>query len=220
MSKKFQSILFWFDGLFTESIASVTLAALKPELTGGEKIALRQKLQALHKDLAIGKIDSETYCAQAADVAGVITSSNALVQSILDKSVLHQDFYDIYRQIAPEHDPKVIVDIPQVWFDQMISRWKVADLFPKDRLIFTGQFNLKRIYPDIFYFIPQAIGRRMDECLVVDPQQMRAVSAHKLGLASATYVYPRRMKIDLAIQGIWKTAEDVYHPKAGGRPNL
>jgi hypothetical protein len=220
MAKKFPSILFWFDGLFTDSIASITLTALKPELTGGEKIALRQKFQALHKDLAIGKIDSETYLVQAAEVSGENISSGSLIQSILEKSVLNQEFFDIYKQIAPENDPKVIVDIPRAWFDQMISHWKVADLFLKDRLIFTEQFNLKRIYPDIFYFIPQAIGRRMDECLVVDPQQMRAVAAHKLGLASATYVYPRRMKIDLAISGIWKTAEDVYHPKAGGRPNL
>jgi hypothetical protein len=87
MSKKFQSILFWFDGLFNDSIASLTLAALKPELTGGEKIALRQKFQALHKDLVIGKINAETYCTLSAEAAGVKTSSNTLVQSILDKSV-------------------------------------------------------------------------------------------------------------------------------------
>jgi hypothetical protein len=220
MAKKYQSILFWFDGLFNDSIASLTLAVLKPELTGGEKITLRQKFQALHRDLVIGKINGDTYCQQAAEVSGVKTSSGNLVQSILEKSVLHQDFFDIYQQIAPEHDPKVIVDIPQIWFDQIVSHWKLAGNFPKDRLIITEQFNLQRIYPDIFYFIPQAIGKRMDECLLVDPQQMRAVAAHKLGLASATYVYPRRMKIDLAISGIWKTAEDVYHPKAGGRPNL
>lgn len=220
MSKKYQSILFWFDGLFNDSIASLTLTALKPELTGGEKIALRQKLQLLHRDLAIGKIDVETYCRQAAEVSDAKTPSGSLIQSILDSSVLHQEFYDIYKQIASENDPKVVVDIPRVWFDQMVSRWKAADSFPEDRLIFTEQFDLKRIYPDIFYFIPQAIGRQMGECLMVDPQQMRAVAAHKLGLASATYVYPRRMKIDLAIQGIWKTTEDVYHPKAGGRPNL
>jgi hypothetical protein len=220
MAKKYQSILFWFDGLFVDSIASLTLSALKPDLTGGEKISLRQKLQALQKELTIGKIDAEDFCRQAGEVSGVKISTGNLVKSILEKGVLHQEFYAIYNQIAPEHDPKVVVDIPREWFDQMISQWKVESSFPENRLIFTEQFNLKRIYPDIFYFIPQAIGRRMDECLMVDPQQMRAVAAHKLGLASATYVYPRRMKIDLAISGIWKTAEDVYHPKAGGRPNL
>ncbi len=74
--------------------------------------------------------------------------------------------------------------------------------------------------PDIFEYIPRAAGRNMEDCFLVDPLQMRAVAAHKLGLVSTAFVYPRRLKIDLALQGIWKTTEDVYHPKAGARTNI
>lgn len=220
MAKKFQSILFWFDGAFTDSIAALTLTALKPELKGGDQIPLRQKLQALHMDLAIGKIVAQTYCMQASEVTGENTAPDQLVGRIIELAVLNQSIFDIYTHIAPEHDPKVVVDIPAEWFNQLVTRWKAADVFLKNRLIFTEQFNLKRIFPDIFYFIPQAAGRSMDECLMVDPQQMRAVAAHKLGLASAAYVYPRRLKMDLALQGIWKTNEDIFHPKAGTRANI
>lgn len=220
MPKKFQSILFWFDGAFTEPIASLTLSALKPEITGADRIPFRQKLQSLHNELAIGKIDANTYCRQAEKVTNINIPSDRLIQQILDLAEINQPFFDIYTQIAPEHAPKVVVDIPAGWFDQLVSRWKVTDVFPKERVIFTEQFDLKRMYPDIFYFIPQSAGRSIDECLMVDPRQMRAVASHKLGLASAAYVYPRRLKIDLALQGIWKTSEDIFHPKAGARANL
>jgi hypothetical protein len=220
MAKKYKSILFWFDGLFTSKIASLTLAELKPNLSTNETITYREKLQQLVDELTIGKIDPQEYCRQANQITETAISSEELIQAVINKADLNQPFFEIYTQILPENNPGVVVDIPRVWFDQLIVKWKVADHFHEDRLIFTETFKLKNIYPDIFYFIPQAAGLKMEDCIMVDPQQMRAVAAHKLGLSSATYTYPRRMKIDLAIQGIWKTGDDVVHPKGGGRPNL
>jgi len=220
MAKKYQSILFWFDGLFTTKIASLTLAELKPNLSTNETITHREKLQKVVDELTIGKIDPQEYCRQANQITGTEITYEQLVQAIINNAELNQQFFDIYKQILPENKPGVVVDIPRVWFDQLISKWKVSEYFHEDRLIFTENFNLENIYPDIFYFIPQAAGLKMEDCIMVDPQQMRAVAAHKLGLSSATYTYPRRMKIDLAIQGIWKTGDDVVHPKGGGRPNL
>lgn len=220
MAKKYQSILFWFDGLFISNIASLSLAELKPNLSTNETITFRQKLQEVVDELTIGKIDPQEYCRRANEIAGTTVSSEQLTRAIINNAELNQPFFEIYTQIPQENNPGVVVDIPRVWFDQLIIKWKVAEHFHEDRKIFTETFNLKNIYPDIFYFIPQAAGLKMEDCIMVDPQQMRAVAAHKLGLSSATYTYPRRMKIDLAIQGIWKTGDDVVHPKGGGRPNL
>ena len=220
MPKKFQSILFWFDGSFGESTASVALRIARPELAGAEKVTLRQKIQAVQQDLSIGKIDAAAFGRKIIEMTQSTENPDRLVSRLINEISLNKSLYDIYCQIAPEHDPRVIVDLPQAWFAEIVQRWGVSDKFPASRLIFTETFKLERMLPDIAYFIPRSAGRAMNDCLLVDPLQMRAVALHKLGLCSTAFVYPRRLKIDLALQGIWKTNEDVYHPKAGTRASL
>lgn len=220
MPRNFKSILFWFDGAFGDSTASITLRTLRPEISGAEKATLRQKLQALHQELAIGKIDAAAYCRKAVELAQVNEDTSRLASRIVEDITLNKSFFDIYCQIAAEHDPRVIVDIPRAWFTEVINHWGAAENFPASRLIFTETLKLERMLPDIAYHLPRAAGRNMADCILVDPLQMRAVALHKLGLISTAFVYPRRLKIDLALQGIWKTTEDVYHPQAGTRANL
>lgn len=220
MPRKFQSILFWFDGSFSESVASRTLRFLQPEFSGAEKVTLLEKLQVLQQDLAIGKLEADVFCQKAIEIAGASTTPEQLSAVLQGSAELNKGFFDIYSQISAENDPHVIVDIPAVWFTALIQHWGVASSFPAGRLIFTEQFKLDRMLPDIAYYIPRAAGRSMEDCILVDPLQMRAVVLHKLGLVSTAFVYPRRLKIDLALQGIWKTNEDVYHPKAGARTNI
>jgi hypothetical protein len=220
MPRKFQSILFWFDGSFSESVASSTLRFLRPEISGAEKITLLEKLQSLQQDLAIGKLEADVFCQKAIELARASTTPEQLSARLQGNVELNIGFFDIYSQIAAENDPRVIVDIPEAWFTALIQHWGVAASFPASRLIFTEQFKLDRMLPDIAYYLPRAVGRSMEDCILVDPLQMRAVALHKLGLVSTAFVYPRRLKIDLALQGIWKTNEDVYHPKAGARTNI
>jgi hypothetical protein len=220
MPKKFQTILFWFDGAFCESIAAQAVTILRPEISAAEKATLCEKMQTLQQALAVGNLDPDTFCRKAVDICQVAADPDRLQASILQSTSLNKPFFNIFSQIAAEHDPRVIVDIPQAWFNTLIDRWQVSEAFPPSRLIFTETFHLKRMLPDIAYYIPRAAGRNMEECILVDPLQMRAVELHKLGLVSTAYVYPRRLKIDLALQGIWKTSEDIYHPKAGARTNI
>jgi hypothetical protein len=110
-----------------------------------------------------------------------------------------------------------VVDIPETWVNALSERWKTTTTFTPDRLIFTERFALTGIVPDIFFYIPNSICRTVSECIMVDPIQSRAVTAHKFGLASLPYVYPRRLKIELALQGIWQTDEDVLHPKSSSK---
>lgn len=220
MPKKFSTILFWFDGNFSESIAALTTHLLRPDSSGVEKLMLREKIQSLQQDLAIGKLDPMNFCREAVAMCQVSADPAGLAERLLDRADLNHPFFDIYTRITPWHDPRVIVDIPRDWFEKLIRRWQVQDAFPLERLIFTESFKLARMLPEIAERIPRAAGRRLDECILVDPLQMRAVALHKLGLVSTAYVYPRRLKIDLALQGIWETDEDVYHPTAGSRTNI
>jgi hypothetical protein len=220
MPRKFQTILFWFDGSFTTSLSTGVVNILRPELASSEKIALQHKIRPFQNELAIGQLHLAEFCRNVVEICQAQCDPTALPTRLVETAVLNQSFFDIYRQISPENDPRVIVDIPEIWFRELIRLWKVEDAFPAARLIFCEQSDLQKMLPDIFEYIPRAAGCSMEDCFLVDPQQMRAVAAHKTGLVSTAFVYPRRLKIDLALQGIWKTTEDVYHPKAGARTNI
>lgn len=220
MPRTFSTVLFWFDGAFTNSLSSQIVELLHPDAGRAEKIAFQQKMRPPREKLTIGKLDLDTFYSEAVRICQSNYDPTWITMNLTESAKLNTAFYDIYCHISPEFDPRVIVDIPEKLFRQQIHRWNVEDRFPDGRLIFLERSGLENLIPDVFHFIPQAAGKKMDDCFVIDPLQMRAVAAHKIGLVSTAFVYPRRMKIDLALQGIWKTSEDVYHPKAGARTNI
>ncbi len=220
MPRNFSTILFWFSGAFTASLYSIIVENLYPNSSSAEKLALQQKVRPLQEQLAIGKLVPETFCRKVMDTLQVDVEPTLIPETLGKSLKIDQAFFNIYQQISNEFDPRVIVDIPEIWFRQLIKCWNVEESFPDGRLIFLEQSGLGKLIPDVFQYIPKAAGRKMEECIVVDPIQMRAVMAHKQGLVSTAYVYPRRLKIDLALQGIWKTTENVYHPKAGARTDI
>ncbi len=220
MPRNFSTVLFWFDGAFTNSLSSQIVELLHPDVSSAEKLAFQQKVRPLQEKLTIGKLDMETFCREAVEVCQSDYDQTRIALNLTESAELNTAFYDIYRHITPDFDPRVIVDIPENLFRQYIHRWHVEEGFPDGRLIFLERSGLDNLIPDVFQFIPKAASKKMDDCFVIDPLQMRAVASHKVGLVSTAFVYPRRMKIDLALQGIWKTSEDVYHPKAGARTKI
>lgn len=220
MPRKFSTVVFWFDGAFSDSLSSQIIELLNPALNSSEKLALLQKVRPLFELMAIGKLNPEAFCHKVVETCQLKADPSSISKRLIEAQEMNQAFFDIYRQISPEFDPRVIIDIPEVWFRQLVQRWNVEDRFPDGRLIFLEQSGLGQLIPDVFQYIPQAVGKKMKDCFVVDPMQMRAVAAHRIGLVSTAFVYPRRMRIDLALQGIWKTTEDVYHPAAGSRTKI
>ncbi|GAP20889.1 hypothetical protein [Leptolinea tardivitalis] len=220
MPKKFETVFFWFDGAFTETVSSLVLKILRPDLSGAARVTLQEKIQFIQDDLSVGKLTSDEFCQKAVELCQVNLTVDHLESEIIHQANLNKPLHDIYTHVVSDNDTRVIVDLPETWFHSLIKRWQLENSFPANRLIFTTPFKLNRMLPDIAYSIPKAAGRNIDECILIDPRQMRAVALHKLGLVSTAFVYPRRLKIDLALQGIWKTDEDIYHPKAGARTNI
>jgi hypothetical protein len=57
----------------------------------------------------------------------------------------------------------------------------------------------------------------MQDCIIIDGDASRAVQSLKHGLASISYVYLQRLKLELALQEIWQTDADVMHPTSSER---
>jgi hypothetical protein len=216
----YSDIFFWLSGVLTESLPELNKAALFPEAGGHEAVRKQQLIRDLIEDLSLGKISSQEYCEQAiARCAAGMTSSN-LEQLMLDLATLRQPVAEIVERIPEAHTRWLIVDFPVNWFKELADRLKIYSLFPENQIVFTAMFQMQRMVPDIFYFLPSKAGRAMKDCIVIDPISARAVEAMKHGLATIIYVYPERLKHEFAMQGIWQTDTEVIHPSSSERVNI
>jgi len=106
------------------------------------------------------------------------------------------------------------------WYAEVSKRLGLASLFPEGRIVLTSELKLPRMVPEVFYHLPACADRSMDECIAIDTLSGRAVESMRHGLASIIYVYPERLKLELALQGIYQTEADVMHPTSSERAKI
>lgn len=215
--KSYPVILFWFGGVFTDSLAELTRAELAPGTTGSAAVSIRKQLRSLSNQLALGCITSQEYCQQAGAACNSDLADGELARRIVASARLNQPLADLVQKVAASHQCWLVVDYPVRWFHELAARWELLSKFPENQILFTVDLKLLRMTPEIFYLLPQKVNQPMAECLVIDPVSARAVEAMHHGLATIIYVYPARLKHELALQGIWQTEENVMHPAASER---
>lgn len=218
--KVYSAIFFWFGGVLTASLLERTLAELIPGVKGNAVIPFRQKIRSLAGDIPMGKIASQQYCQQAITVCQSNLGAPELASKISAAASLNESVAGLIARVPASYERWLVVDYPADWYQELAARWKLGSLFQENRTVFTAQLKLLRLIPDIFYHLPQEAGRAMDDCLVIDPESARSVEAMKHGLATIIYVYPERLKHELALQGIWQTEANVLHPAASERVSL
>jgi len=216
----YSDIFFWLGGVLTDTIPELTRAALFPEAGGHEAVKMQQQIRDLIEDLSLGKITSKEYCEQAIARCESSMTVSSLNRLIIDTASLQQSVADMVVEILEASERWLIVDFPVDWFSELANRLKIYSLFPENRAIFTAELKIKRMVPDIFYHLSPKAGRAMDDCIVIDPVSARAVEAMKHGLATIIYVYPERLKHELAMQGLWQTDAEVLHPTSSERVKI
>jgi FMN phosphatase YigB (HAD superfamily) len=218
--KVYSAIFFWFGGVLTASLPERTLAELMPGVKGNAVIPVRQNIRSLAGELTLGKITSQQFCQQAIAVCQSSLDAAELASRIIAAASLNESVTGLIAKIPATYERWLVVDYPADWYQELAARWKLDSLFQENRTVFSAELKLLRTIPEIFYLLPQKAGRAMDDCLVIDPESARSVEAMKHGLATIIYVYPERLKHELALQGIWQTEANVLHPAASERVSL
>jgi FMN phosphatase YigB (HAD superfamily) len=215
--KIYNAIFFWLGGVLTETVSERTAAELIPGMKGHEGIHLRQQLRGLAEALAVGAMTPMDYCEQAVALCRSPLAAAELKRRIIEATTLHQTLAELIAKIPEPYECWLVADYPPDWYTELAAHGQLAALFPRQRIVVTSELGLLKITPDIFYRLPQAARKPMDACLAVDALSARAVAAMKHGLATIFYVYPERLKLELALQGIWQTDADVMHPTSSER---
>ena len=218
--KTYNAIYFWFGGVLTDTVSGRTKAVLSPGSGGRKSGDLIKAIRKPAEMLSLGKINILEYCHQSIDICASNITAAELAHQITDTASINQTVVDLVSKIPEAYARWLVVDYPPDWFEDLSKRWDIESIFPRNQLIFTSDLNLPRMVPEIFYRLPSAAGLAMDDCMVIDPVTARATAAMRHGLAAIIYVYPERLKHELALQGIWQTDEDVMHPTSSERVKM
>jgi FMN phosphatase YigB (HAD superfamily) len=215
--KRYSAIFFWLGGVLVETVAERTVAECMPGVKGLEAVSIRQQTRRLAEALAVGAMTSADYCEQVVALCRSSLTTTELKRRIIEATALHQTLAELIGKIPEPYECWLVADYPPDWYTELAAHGQIAALFPRQRIIVTSELGLLKITPDIFYRLPQAARKPMDDCIAVDALSARAVAAMKHGLATIFYVYPERLKLELALQGIWQTDADVMHPTSSER---
>jgi hypothetical protein len=213
----YKTVFFWFGGVLSETIPELTLGVLRPGAKGHEALKIRQQIRELAEGLSLGKLAPTAYCEQAVALCSSEISVVDLKRRIIASTALRQPIAELIGQIPETYERWLVVDYPREWYQELSAQGQLKTLFSENRMAFTSALELISMVPDIFYRLPQKAGRPIEDCIVIDPLSARAVAAMKHGLAAIIYVYPERLKLELALQAIWQTEADVMHPAASER---
>jgi hypothetical protein len=215
--KIYDAVLFWLGGVLAPALPELTMAELRPGLKGHAFVHTRQQLRALAEEVALGKMSALDYCEGALATCQATSTASALEQKLIAAASLRQPLAKMISEIPNRYECWLVVDYPQAWYPQLADHAQIDALFPSNRLIFTGQLEMLRLVPDVFYRLPQKAARPMQDCIIIDGDAGRAVQSLQHGLASIFYIYLDRLKMELALQEIWQTDADVMHPTSSER---
>jgi len=213
----FNTLLFWLGGVLTESIAELTIGALKPGFGPNERLQWKPAIDPLAVDLILGLIEPGDYCKSVIWACSGKIAREELEARILVRARVRTDVLSVIRRIPAGYEKWLISDFPPPWFAELSDRALIAEIFSPDRMVYTSQLGIKRLNPDIYSSVPAAAKHKMNECIMVDGGSRRAVEGIKRGLVSIIYVYPAQLAHELALQKIIAGEVEVMHPSSSER---
>lgn len=218
--KIYDAVFFWFGGVLTETVSELTAGELIPDAKGHQALKNRQRIRELAEELSLGRIAASKYCEQTIALCEASLGPSELNRGIIESASLRQPIVELIERMPASYERWLIIDCPVDWYQALSERWKIRSLFSEEWTVVTSELKLSRMVPEIFYHLPAIAGRSMDECITVDACSARAVQSMEHGLASIIYVYPERLRLELALQGMWQTEADVMHPTSSERVEI
>jgi 2-haloacid dehalogenase len=85
-------------------------------------------------------------------------------------------------------------------FQLVHHKYKFLDLL--DGMVISGQVNLIKPDPRIFYLLLEKIGKPADQCIFIDDSKTNTTAARELGFAAIHYQSPEQLQSELEKLGV------------------
>jgi FMN phosphatase YigB (HAD superfamily) len=214
---EFQVIFFWLGGVLTESVLDATLSVAREGKPGLKE---RIQIRGLVEQFTLGLLSPAEYCRRVLEVFEDRTQVGMLEDALIGRISLNEPVIELAGEIPGRIQLWLVSDYPAAWIENSPHARELSIRFPAERRIFSSELGVGRTGPEFFQALADQLKRPMAECLLVDADPARAVSAIRNGLASIIYVYPEHLKHELALQGIIQTDVEVLHPSSSERVDI
>jgi hypothetical protein len=217
---EYQAIFFWLGGVLMESILDATLAVIS--INADKKVDLNTRIavRGIVEDITLGHLSPLEYCQWMIDAGGSQLQVVDLESRLIDRMGLNPGVVQVIQEVPETFQKWLLLDYPTAWLEQCHDAEELAQHFPLDRRILASSLKAKQFGPEFYSAVPKQVEFQLSDCLLVDADSARAVSAIRQGLASLIYVYPEHLKHEFALQGIIQTDAEVLHPSSSERVDI
>lgn len=210
-------INFWFGGVVAPTLSQIVRWVLKPD----EKMAaigithpwvcghsssvstdVFLQLFNLEKKLIIGSISPNDFCKKCIEALGLELPEVELINSISLNIPIRPDVYSLLSVLASKFHLGLICDYPPDWYQRIASKNNLETFFPKERVIFTTEFQATEPYFDLLKKMLFLGSIMPEESLLIDANPNRNRAAIFLSINVSTFVDIRRLRRDLVLWGL------------------
>jgi len=164
----------------------------------------------LAEELYLGKIDGRSFCRGVVEAAGIRVTPERLEGKLLSAALPHIPALEVLAQLPSDYRIWLVSDYPREWFGGLSSKLERYPFFSPERLIFTADYRLEKLVPEIFPLLVRDAGQPRESCVLIDGDSARAVEAVKCGLPAELYVDAFRLRRSFLLRKMLPEARESH----------
>jgi len=196
-----KAILFWMSGVVTQPVSTAAAGLLQAAGRPGVQVGVLPEFIQAHEQFTLGQMGDLDFCRQLGRLTRLESEPDALRQKMLAAFAPESLTLDVIRALPEAIERWLVVDLPRAWYEALAGRLSLPSCFAPERLVFLDQSGLKRLVPDVFYYLSQCARQEAGGCLLIDPRLRRAMAGIDHGFPSAHHVNLRLLKQEFYLRG-------------------
>jgi hypothetical protein len=194
---RIRHVVFWAGGVLLPEVADWAVAALSR--AAPPTLEDRAELHALARDLAAGRVDADEFVREAWARAGGTAARAAFAASLTQGVSVPAPQAALVQEMVGRYRLSLLSDYPAPWLEPILPHTGLAGAFPPDEIWYTAELAAGAGYDRLFAEAVRRGALRPGESLLIDHHSRRTTAALRIGIDTAIYVDPPRLRRDLAL---------------------
>ena len=196
----FDSLLFWFGSVLAPSLESITFSYIEVVKDRSLIPALRGKIYELIDELRLGKLNGQEFLPQLSYTCGLNIEHDNFYEYMISSIQPEEDLVRLLSQLETKFTHFYISDWPKVWTEKINFQRHYQDILLLDDIIYSQDFKLEKLMPDILYHSINKLNRGFSNCIFIDENSIRTSAAVRSGLNTIIFSDASRFRRELALR--------------------
>lgn len=190
-------VAFWAGGVLLPEIGGWAVEALSE----GAMLSIEDRfaLHALAHDLALGRIDEDTFMREAWARGGGAAAHAASAAALMPRVSVPAPQVTLLSEMAERYWLSLLSDYPAEWLEAILPGTRLTKAFSPGEIWYTADLAAGGDYDRLFAEAIRRGALRPGESLLIDHHSRRTTAALRHGIDTAIYVDVPRLRRDLAL---------------------